>query len=76
MEKEWFKAKGQQYDLSLSYINLDYFKNFNNLFGTLKGDDCIKNISKLIKETIENTHPECILARLTGATFSRASSKL
>jgi diguanylate cyclase (GGDEF)-like protein/PAS domain S-box-containing protein len=33
-------------------LNIDHFKNFNQQYGTQKGDDCIKQIANILKTTL------------------------
>lgn len=50
LEKEFIKCKDSS--LTLLILNLDDFKLFNQLYGSLKGDIALKNIADIIKCTI------------------------
>ncbi|MFA6948118.1 MAG: diguanylate cyclase [Eubacteriales bacterium] len=38
--------------ISLLLMDIDYFKTYNDLFGHLKGDDILREISKLLRENL------------------------
>lgn len=53
--------------ISLIMIDIDYFKNYNDLYGHQQGDDVLKIIANIIKENIS---PEQIVCRYGGEEFS------
>ncbi|MDR2900649.1 MAG: GGDEF domain-containing protein [Treponema sp.] len=53
--------------LSLAMIDLDYFKNYNDLYGHIKGDECLKNIAQIIQNDI--TRKDDFVARYGGEEF-------
>ncbi len=46
---ELHSAQRSAYELSLIMIDIDYFKAYNDNYGHLEGDDCLKIITKNIK---------------------------
>lgn len=52
--------------LSLLLIDIDYFKNFNDILGHPAGDDVLVGIAKLLKKTCRSTD---IVARYGGEEF-------
>ncbi len=43
----------QKQSLSLAIIDIDYFKNYNDCYGHLEGDRCLKKVGKLISKTCQ-----------------------
>ncbi len=54
-------------DLSLLMIDVDHFKQFNDLYGHLAGDDCLKNIAEAIKQALRRDID--LVARFGGEEF-------
>ena len=53
--------------LSLMMIDIDYFKNYNDTYGHIKGDDCLKIIAEILKNCI--TKKDDFVARYGGEEF-------
>ena len=41
--------------LSLIMLDIDYFKNFNDKYGHIAGDECIQMISNMLKDSVKET---------------------
>lgn len=54
--------------ISLIILDIDYFKLFNDTYGHLKGDDCLKLVASVIKITLKR--PGDFLARYGGEEFA------
>jgi len=54
-------------DLSLLFIDIDNFKYYNDLYGHPKGDEVLRIISKIIKETVQSN---ALVARYGGEEFT------
>lgn len=50
LENEWRRAERAQSQVSLLIIDVDYFKYYNDKFGHLMGDDCLRLIAERIRE--------------------------
>lgn len=48
LELEWTKALTKNQPLSLLLIDIDCFKQYNDFYGHLKGDDCLKRVAKIL----------------------------
>lgn len=53
--------------ISLLMVDIDHFKKYNDNFGHLEGDDCLKLVAKSIKNSLHR--PSDIIARFGGEEF-------
>jgi diguanylate cyclase (GGDEF)-like protein/PAS domain S-box-containing protein len=67
MEIEWRNAKRTGKPLSLIMVDIDYFKQYNDHYGHLQGDDCLKSVSKALNESA--TRARDFVARFGGEEF-------
>jgi len=65
--KENMRSKRDNAPLSLIMIDVDYFKAYNDTYGHLKGDDCLKTIASTLKKTLKRRGD--FLARYGGEEF-------
>jgi diguanylate cyclase (GGDEF)-like protein/PAS domain S-box-containing protein len=66
-QKEWTRTMRHSMPLSILMIDIDYFKHYNDRYGHLAGDSCIKEIAKTIKQTLKR--PGDFAARYGGEEF-------
>lgn len=66
-ELEWARTTRSKGSFSALMIDIDNFKNFNDTYGHLKGDECLKDVSKVIQKTLKRITDE--VARLGGEEF-------
>jgi len=67
LELEWNRAIREQHPLSIMMLDIDYFKLYNDNYGHLAGDDCLKKVSQALSEMIHRTTD--LLARYGGEEF-------
>lgn len=67
VEVEWGNARRQLQPLSLILLDIDYFKQYNDHYGHLQGDDCLKRVAKAL--TVAATRPRDFIARFGGEEF-------
>ena len=48
IETEWLKARQNKQPLSLIIIDIDFFKEYNDFYGHLQGDDCLKQVAQTL----------------------------
>lgn len=53
--------------ISLLVLDIDHFKNFNDTYGHLVGDDCLKMVARCIRRHV--TRPQDLAARYGGEEF-------
>ena len=53
LELEWGNAIRNQIYLSIIMIDIDYFKVYNDTYGHLKGDLCLKKVAQTIKSSLK-----------------------
>lgn len=67
LRKEFYRLKRTGEPLSLIMIDIDYFKNYNDTYGHLEGDNCLKLVSTSIRKKVTRTTD--IVARYGGEEF-------
>lgn len=64
---EFKRAKRYDKPLSIIMIDIDYFKEYNDMYGHQDGDECLKNIATALRETVKR--PGDLVARYGGEEF-------
>lgn len=67
LEVEWNNAKRNHQPLSLILIDIDYFKQYNDTYGHIQGDDCLKRVAKTLSSAA--TRSKDFIARYGGEEF-------
>lgn len=49
------RAQREHSPLSLIILDIDYFKAFNDTYGHLKGDDCLKTVASTFRQTLKRS---------------------
>ena len=68
LEREWLRSMREHAELSLILIDIDYFKQFNDQYGHLAGDDCLKQVAAALKRTVQRAGD--LVARYGGEEFA------
>ncbi|MGM9951714.1 MAG: diguanylate cyclase domain-containing protein [Lysinibacillus sp.] len=66
--EKWSSAKQNSESVSLILFDIDHYKNFNDTYGHLAGDDCLKIVSQLLNAY--NTDSTSVVARYGGEEFA------
>jgi len=68
LDREWLRAIRQESSISFLLIDIDYFKAYNDNYGHLAGDDCLKKVGACLKEQVNRSVD--MVARYGGEEFS------
>jgi diguanylate cyclase (GGDEF)-like protein len=64
---EWQRAQRSGEPLSLALLDIDCFKQYNDTYGHLQGDDCLRMVADTIGTACR--HPDDFIARVGGEEF-------
>lgn len=67
LRQEWKRALRERTPLSIMMIDIDHFKYFNDHYGHLIGDDCLKTIAQALLKSAQRSTD--IVARYGGEEF-------
>lgn len=67
MEVEWANARRNNQPLSLLVIDIDYFKQYNDHYGHIQGDECLKRVAQALSAAA--TRARDFFARFGGEEF-------
>jgi diguanylate cyclase (GGDEF)-like protein/PAS domain S-box-containing protein len=67
LEREWAGAQESAEPLSLILMDIDYFKQYNDHYGHIKGDDALRTVAKTLSQAANN--PGDFIARIGGEEF-------
>ena len=68
LEQEWKRARRERSEVAMLMIDLDFFKLFNDTYGHLAGDECLKTVAAAIRRMIQR--PTDFAGRYGGEEFS------
>lgn len=67
LQVEWDNARRNQQPLSIIMMDIDYFKQYNDHYGHIKGDDCLKRVAGVLSKVA--TRAKDFFARYGGEEF-------
>jgi len=68
LEREWKRGQRENTPISLLMIDIDFFKDYNDNYGHLAGDDCLRAIAGGLKNAA--LRPGDVVARYGGEEFA------
>lgn len=67
LERQWQQCVLRRTPISVLIVDVDYFKQFNDLYGHLKGDECLRLIASALSSALPSN--QCMAARFGGEEF-------
>jgi diguanylate cyclase (GGDEF)-like protein len=67
LETEWARSKREQIPLSVILLDIDNFKLYNDFYGHLQGDECLKLVASAMRDAIKR--PADLIGRFGGEEF-------
>jgi diguanylate cyclase (GGDEF)-like protein len=67
LEEEWIRARREKHPISLLLIDIDFFKQYNDFYGHIVGDDCLKQVAQALSSAA--TRSRDFVARYGGEEF-------
>jgi diguanylate cyclase (GGDEF)-like protein len=68
LDYEWKRARRGHIPISLLMMDIDFFKAYNDHYGHLAGDDCLKQVAGILSKTARR--PADLSARYGGEEFA------
>ena len=65
---EWQRSARSQQPLSLVMVDIDYFKRYNDLYGHLAGDECLRRVAQILASCVKRSGE--LVARYGGEEFA------
>jgi diguanylate cyclase (GGDEF)-like protein/PAS domain S-box-containing protein len=67
MAAEWDQARFHHQPLSIIMLDIDYFKQYNDHYGHIQGDDCLKRVAEILSSATRRSRD--FFARFGGEEF-------
>lgn len=68
LDVEWNRGIREQQPLTLILIDIDCFKAYNDQYGHLQGDNCLRRVARVLHE--QTSRPRDLVARYGGEEFA------
>jgi diguanylate cyclase (GGDEF)-like protein len=68
LKREWLQTMHEQAPLSLILCDVDFFKRYNDTYGHLAGDDCLRAVASTLSKVVQT--PTALVARYGGEEFA------
>jgi len=68
LEAEWKRALRLEEPISLVFVDIDYFKAYNDTYGHIAGDECLKTVARCLDSNVRRSGD--LVARYGGEEFA------
>jgi len=68
LEEEWQRAVRQGMTISILLLDVDHFKSYNDLYGHLAGDECLRLVAEIVSAVLRRSGD--VVARFGGEEFA------
>lgn len=68
LQREWQRSAREQLPLSFILCDIDCFKSYNDTYGHIAGDDCLRKVARAIRYAVRR--PADLVARYGGEEFA------
>ena len=73
LHREWRNCRRDKLPITLMIIDIDFFKAFNDRYGHIQGDECLREVAKLLKKAAQRGTD--LAARYGGEEFALVLSR-
>jgi diguanylate cyclase (GGDEF)-like protein len=72
LERAWQEASSTGKSLSVALLDVDHFKRYNDHFGHLEGDECLRSVARALSGAVRGgaERPNDLIARYGGEEFA------
>lgn len=74
LEREFRRTRRNQPSIALMMIDVDHFKNFNDLYGHQAGDECLRSVAEALRQTVQRSGD--IVTRYGGEEFAAVLTEI
>ena len=67
LAREWERGRREEQPLSILFMDVDFFKRYNDTYGHAAGDECLKLVARAMRQAL--LRPGDIVARYGGEEF-------
>lgn len=68
LQNEWQRCARTQVSLSMLLVDIDYFKHYNDHYGHLAGDECLRQVARILGLCVKRSGE--LVARFGGEEFA------